>query len=112
MRLAGSWSIPCVYAFGPDAMTRHAQIWISGSAELMHRNLDRPAGKLLVQVTEDGSPVPGGACSCASAWTTATSSWWQDADGHWVRHRAGDEEGNPLRDVQETLVRGAEGPFG
>jgi polyphosphate kinase len=33
-----------------------------------------------------------------------TSSWWLNGDGHWTRHSR-DESGNPLRDVQETLVR-------
>jgi polyphosphate kinase len=33
-----------------------------------------------------------------------TSSWWLDRDGRWVRHSR-DEAGNPLRDVQETLIR-------
>jgi len=33
-----------------------------------------------------------------------TSSWWLNANGYWQRHSR-DEAGNPLRDVQETLVR-------
>jgi polyphosphate kinase len=33
-----------------------------------------------------------------------TSSWWLDRHGRWVRHSR-DEAGNPLRDVQETLIR-------
>ena len=33
-----------------------------------------------------------------------TSSWWLSADGHWTRHSR-DEAGNPLTDVQESLVR-------
>ena len=33
-----------------------------------------------------------------------TASWWLNADGYWIRHSR-DEAGNPLRDLQETLVR-------
>ena len=33
-----------------------------------------------------------------------TSSWWLDRDGNWTRH-ARDVVGQPLRDVQETLIR-------
>ena len=33
-----------------------------------------------------------------------TSSWWLNPDGYWTRHSR-DEAGNPLRDIQETLVR-------
>ena len=32
-----------------------------------------------------------------------TSSWWLGPDGYWTRHNR-DQWGNPLRDVQETLV--------
>jgi polyphosphate kinase len=33
-----------------------------------------------------------------------TSSWWLDSDGTWSR-RARAENGRPLRDIQETLIR-------
>ena len=32
-----------------------------------------------------------------------TSSWWLDGDGNWTRH-ARDAGGQPLRDVQESLI--------
>jgi polyphosphate kinase len=33
-----------------------------------------------------------------------TVSWWLDSDGNWTRH-ARDPDGNPLTDVQESLIR-------
>jgi len=89
-----------VYAFGPDD-DEDAQIWI-GSADIMHRNLDRRV-ELLVQVTDTGHQRRLRRILHLGM-DDRTSSWWQDADGHWARHSR-DEEGNPLRDVQETLVR-------
>ena len=52
------------------------------------------------------TPATSGGCagSSTSAWTTGLPSWWLNADGYWTRHSR-DEAGNPLRDVQETLVR-------
>jgi polyphosphate kinase len=89
-----------VYAFGPDD-DEDAQVWI-GSADMMHRNLDRRV-ELLVQVTDAGHQRRLRRVLHLGM-ADKTSSWWLDADGHWVRHSR-DEEGNPLRDVQETLIR-------
>jgi polyphosphate kinase len=89
-----------VYAFGPDE-DEDAQVWI-GSADMMHRNLDRRV-ELLVQVTDVGHQRRLRRLLHLGT-DDRTSSWWLDADGHWVRHSR-DEEGNPLRDVQETLIR-------
>jgi polyphosphate kinase len=89
-----------VYAFGPDD-DEDAQIWI-GSADIMHRNLDRRV-ELLVQVTDTGHQRRLRRVLHLGL-DDRTSSWWLDGSGHWVRHSR-DEEGNPLRDVQETLVR-------
>jgi polyphosphate kinase len=89
-----------VYAFGP-AEEQDAQIWI-GSADMMHRNLDRRV-ELLVQVTDPGHQRR--ICRFLDlGMDDRTSSWWLGPDGYWVRHSR-DEAGNPLRDVQETLVR-------
>ena len=89
-----------VYAFGP-AGEEDAQIWI-GSADMMHRNLDRRV-ELLVQVTDPGHQRR--ICRFLDlGMDDRTSSWWLGPDGYWVRHSR-DEAGNPLRDVQETLVR-------
>jgi polyphosphate kinase len=89
-----------VYAFGPDD-DEDAQIWI-GSADIMHRNLDRRV-ELLVQVIDAGHQRRLRRV-LQLGMDDRTSSWWEDANGHWVRHSR-DDEGNPLRDVQETLVR-------
>jgi polyphosphate kinase len=89
-----------VYAFGP-AEEEDAQIWI-GSADMMHRNLDRRV-ELLVQVTDPGHQRRIRRFLDLGM-DDRTSSWWLGPDGHWVRHSR-DEAGNPLRDVQETLVR-------
>jgi polyphosphate kinase len=37
------------------------------------------------------------------AFDDGTSSWWLTSSGEWVRHHV-DEDGNPLRDLQETLI--------
>jgi polyphosphate kinase len=89
-----------VYAFGP-AEEEDAQIWI-GSADMMHRNLDRRV-ELLVQVTDPGHQRRIRRFLDLGM-DDRTSSWWLGPDGYWVRHSR-DEAGNPLRDVQETLVR-------
>jgi polyphosphate kinase len=89
-----------VYSFGPDE-DEDAQVWI-GSADMMHRNLDRRV-ELLVQVTDVGHQRRLRRVLHLGM-DDRTSSWWLDANGHWVRHSR-DEEGNPLRDVQETLIR-------
>ncbi len=89
-----------VYAFGAGE-DEDAQVWI-GSADMMHRNLDRRV-ELLVQVTDPGHQRRVRRVLDLGM-DDRTSSWWLDRDGHWVRHSR-DEAGNPLRDVQETLIR-------
>jgi polyphosphate kinase len=88
-----------VYAFGtggePDS-----EIFI-GSADMMHRNLDRRV-ELLVQVTDPGHQRRLRALVDLGM-DDGTSSWWLNPDGYWTRHHV-DGWGNPLRDVQETLV--------
>jgi len=82
---------------GPDSGN---EVWL-GSADMMHRNLDRRV-ESLVKVVD---PVH---CArlrqvIALGMDDGTSSWWLDADGNWTRH-ARDEAGAPLRDVQESLI--------
>ncbi|MDQ2810568.1 MAG: RNA degradosome polyphosphate kinase [Actinomycetota bacterium] len=88
-----------VYAFG--AGEDDTQVWI-GSADVMHRNLDRRV-ELLVQVTDPGHRRRLRRILDLGM-DDGTASWWLNADGHWVRHSR-DEAGNRLRDVQEHLVR-------
>jgi polyphosphate kinase len=100
-----------IYAFGTgdadatgddrDAGFSADEVWL-GSADIMHRNLDRRV-EVLVQVTD---PVQ---CKrlrdlIALGMDDSTSSWWLSGDGNWTRHSR-DEEGRPLRDVQEVLIR-------
>jgi polyphosphate kinase len=89
-----------IYAFGVGD-DEDSQVWI-GSADMMHRNLDRRV-ELLAQVTDPGHRrrLRG---FVDIGLDDATSSWWLHPDGYWTRHNR-DESGNPLRDIQETLVR-------
>ena len=100
-----------VYAFGtgePDPAAQPGEdpqagneVWI-GSADMMHRNLDRRV-ETLVLVADPGH------CARLRAlidrgMDEGTSSWWLDADGGWTR-RARDADGEPLLDIQEFLTR-------
>jgi len=74
--------------------------WI-GSADLMHRNLDRRVESLVelpgaAQVEEVGRLLD-------LAFDERTSSWWLTPAGVWERH-AQAEDGTPLRELQETLI--------
>ena len=89
-----------VYTFGTGD-DEDSEVWI-GSADMMHRNLDRRV-ELLVRVADLGHQR-GIRRFVDIGMDDGTSSWWLNADGYWTRHNR-DEAGNPLRDVQETLVR-------
>jgi polyphosphate kinase len=77
------------------------QVYI-GSADMMHRNLDRRVETLvrlrraehIVELEE----------LFDLAMSDETSSWWLGEDGTWSRH-ARDEHGEPLRDLQVELAR-------
>ena len=76
------------------------QVWI-GSADMMHRNLDRRVEAL---VRLPGQPqIEQAGRLLDLAFDDGTSSWWLSPSGEWVRHNL-DEEGKPLRDMQETLI--------
>jgi polyphosphate kinase len=89
-----------VYAFGA-ADDEDSKVWI-GSADMMHRNLDRRV-ELLVKVTDPGHKRRLRRL-LELGMDDGTASWWLSADGYWTRHSR-HEAGHPLRDLQETLVR-------
>ena len=76
------------------------QAWI-GSADLMHRNLDRRVEALVElpgkRQTDEVDRI------LDEAFDDGTASWWLGSDGDWVRHSR-DEDGRPLRDLQESLI--------
>ncbi len=76
------------------------QAWI-GSADLMHRNLDRRV-EALVQLPGERQVEEVGRILDA-AFDEGTATWALQSDGHWIRH-AHDQDGTPLRDLQETLI--------
>jgi len=99
-----------IYAFGTGEPDPHPQpgedpdagneVWL-GSADMMHRNLDRRV-ESLVRAADPAH------CTrlrelIALGMDDGTSSWWLDGDGNWTRH-ARDESGAPLRDVHESLI--------
>jgi len=77
------------------------EVWI-GSADLMHRNLDRRV-EALVRVTDaDAREHLGRIITlCMSA---ETSAFELHADGEW-RRRVADPDGGPLQNPQEALIR-------
>jgi polyphosphate kinase len=79
------------------------EIWM-GSADAMHRNLDRRV-EALVHVTD-----PTAAADLREILELAinpeTSSWHLQPDGSWQRHTT-DDDGERLADFQETLLKRA-----
>jgi polyphosphate kinase len=88
-----------IYAFGhgddPDS-----EVWI-GSADLMHRNLDRRV-EALVRVKDPAQQSELHAL-IDLAMDEDTASWWLAGDGTWTRHHL-DADGNSLRDLQQHLI--------
>jgi polyphosphate kinase len=90
-----------IYAFGTGEEDSPGEVWI-GSADLMHRNLDRRV-ELLVRVTNPAHRAElRGLIDLAMDPTTA--SWSLADDGTWTRHHL-DSSGAPLHDIQDLLVR-------
>jgi polyphosphate kinase len=88
-----------IYAFG-DGGDPAGEVWI-GSADLMHRNLDRRV-ESLVRVS-DPHHQQELRDLIGLAMDEGTSSWWLTGDGTWVRHHR-DPAGKPLLDLQRHLI--------
>ena len=87
-----------VYAFGTGVSD--GEVWM-GSADLMHRNLDRRV-ELLIRVSDPAQQAElRGLIDMAM--DDGTASWWLAGDGSWTRHHL-DESGEPLTDVQKYLI--------
>jgi polyphosphate kinase len=80
-----------IYAFGAGEA---GEVWI-GSADMMHRNLDRRV-ELLVKIGDPGH-LRRVRRYLEEGMDDGVSSWWLDGEGDWTRH--------PGRDIQETMVR-------
>lgn len=76
------------------------QVYI-GSADMMHRNLDRRV-EALVRIT-NAEHLRELDEVFEIALSDQTSSWWLDADGTWSRHDRADD-GSPLQDLQNVLM--------
>ena len=90
-----------IYAFGTGEEDSPGDVWI-GSADLMHRNLDRRV-ELLVRVTDPAQQAELRELFDL-AMDPAIASWWLAADGTWTRHHL-DAAGEPLGDIQELLIK-------
>lgn len=77
------------------------EVWI-GSADLMHRNLDRRV-EALVRITAP-EQIDELIKYIDLQMADTTSSWHMEPDGTYARHSK-DEEGRPLVDSQEYLIR-------
>ncbi|MEV0844958.1 RNA degradosome polyphosphate kinase [Streptomyces sp. NPDC049954] len=86
-----------VFAFGNGGET---EVWI-GSADMMHRNLDRRI-EALVRVSDPAHRAALGRF-LETGMSDTTASWHLGPDGEWNRH-ATDQDGQPLPNVQELLI--------
>ncbi|MDQ3308309.1 MAG: RNA degradosome polyphosphate kinase, partial [Actinomycetota bacterium] len=76
------------------------EAWI-GSADLMHRNLDRRVEVLVNVPSRSHVDELGRLLDLALA--DGTASWWLRPDGEWERH-ARSAEGERLVDLQSSLI--------
>jgi len=77
------------------------QVYI-GSADMMHRNLDRRIEALVRLVAPEQLKQIDELFELALA--EDTSSWWLDESGEWTRHHRA-ESGEPLRDMQNVIMK-------
>lgn len=75
-------------------------VWI-GSADLMHRNLDRRV-ETLVSIL-DSEQITGIQDLLSLGFAPGTAAWDLNSDGSWTR-RLFDESGERLTDIQELLI--------
>ena len=90
-----------LFTFGPVGDGEPPDVWL-GSADMMHRNLDRRV-ETLVQVT-DPAMRDDLASLIELAMDETTASWWLGQDGTWTR-RHHDDSGKPLLDIQSHLIQ-------
>jgi polyphosphate kinase len=77
------------------------QVFI-GSADMMHRNLDRRV-EALIRLTRP-EHLDELEALFDQAMADETSSWWLGSNGEWTRHDR-DDAGEPLADLQNELMR-------
>ena len=83
-----------------EGPTAGPEVWI-GSADLMHRNLDRRV-EALVRIT-DATQIQQLIDYIDLQMSESTNSWHMQPDGDYVRHSA-DSNGNALTDSQSLLI--------
>nr|WP_244900525.1 RNA degradosome polyphosphate kinase [Streptomyces nanshensis] len=88
-----------IFAFGNGG---DPEVWF-GSADMMHRNLDRRI-EALVRVPDQAHRATLTKL-LETGMADDTASWHLGPDGEWTRH-AHDAEGRPLRNIQESLIEG------
>jgi polyphosphate kinase len=86
-----------VFTFTNDG---NPSVWI-GSADLMHRNLDRRV-ETLVSIL-DSEQITGIQDLLSLGFAPGTAAWDLNSDGSWTR-RLFDESGERLTDIQELLI--------
>lgn len=86
-----------VFTFTNDG---NPSVWI-GSADLMHRNLDRRV-ETLVSIL-DPEQITGIQDLLSLGFAPGTAAWDLNSDGSWTR-RLFDESGERLTDIQELLI--------
>ena len=77
------------------------QVFI-GSADMMHRNLDRRVEALVRLTSPDHLRELDDLFNLAMS--DDTSSWWLEPDGTWTRHNRA-QDGAPLQDMQNVLMK-------
>ncbi|MBK6886589.1 MAG: RNA degradosome polyphosphate kinase [Tetrasphaera sp.] len=86
-----------IFAFGGGG----EPIALIGSADMMHRNLDRRVETLLM--VKDPGQVAFLSDLIGRAMSGEFASWRLDSDARWIRQRT-DDDGNPLKDYQARLI--------